>query len=235
MAVHRRIRDEIGSDWVIHNDTTQTLEAGVGAAGAQASLRSETVGRITLRPRTRIITARPDSFNVEVVDYVSFADFRDLLERASAAVEKVLRPDGIARVGLRYIDEISVPGPVPQWRRWLDPSLMSPGRRAGLTPVEWTGAVQYQVAPDQSLVLRYGPSAGPAVSPEGPLRRPRVPEGRIFVLDFDSSWQPSDIPEFTARGIVEAADRLHSPLRGLFDSLLQPSLLELFRKDPSND
>lgn len=235
MAIHRRIRDALGADWVIHNDTTQTLEAGVGAAGPQASLRSETVGRITSRKRTRIITARPENFTVEVVDYVRFADFRDLLERASAAVESVLRPDGISRVGLRYIDEITVPESRPQWSRWLDSSLMAPALPPELTPTEWTGAVQYQVAPDQSLVFRYGPSAGPIVSPAGPLRRPRVPDGPIFMLDFDSSWQPSDIPAFTADRIIEATDRLRSPLRALFDSLLKPSLLEVFRQEPTSD
>lgn len=235
MAIHRRIRDALGADWVIHNDTTQTFEAGVGAAGPQASLRSETVGRITSRKRTRIITARPENFTVEVVDYVRFADFRDLLERASAAVESVLRPDGISRVGLRYIDEITVPESRPQWSRWLDSSLMAPALPPELTPAEWTGAVQYQVAPDQSLVFRYGPSAGPIVSPAGPLRRPRVPDGPIFMLDFDSSWQPSDIPAFTADRIIEATDRLRSPLRALFDSLLKPSLLEVFRQEPTSD
>ena len=169
MAIHRRIRDALGSDWVIRNDTTQTFEAGVGAAGPQASVRSETVGRITSRQRTRIITARPENFTVEVVDYVGFADFRDLLERASAAVESVLRPDGISRVGLRYIDEITVPEPGPQWDRWLDSSLMAPAQPPDLIPVEWTGAVRYQVAPDQSLVFRYGPSAGPVVFVGGTL------------------------------------------------------------------
>ena len=235
MAVHRRIRDALGPDWVIHNETAQTFEAGLGAAGPQASVRSETIGRITSRRRTRIITARPENFTVEVVDYVRFDDFRSLLERAAAAVETVLRPDGISRVGLRYIDEVSVPEAQPHWDRWLAPSLMPPSLGPDLIPTEWTGAVQYQVAPEQSLVFRYGPSAGPVVSPVGPLKRPRVPDGPIFMLDFDSSWQPSDIPEFTADLIVETADRLRDPLRALFDSLLKPSLLEVFRQDPRND
>lgn len=235
MPIHRRIRDALGSDWVIQNGTTQTFEAGVSAAGPQASLRSETVGRITSRQRTRIITAQPGNLTVEVTDYLRFADFRDLLERASAAVQSVLKPDGISRVGLRYIDEISVPEASPQWHRWLHSSLMAPALPSGLTPAEWTGAVQYEVADDQSLVFRYGPSAGPVVSPAGPLKRPRVHDGPIFMLDFDSSWQPSDIPEFTADRIVEAADRLRSPLRALFDSLVKPSLLEVFRQDPRND
>ncbi len=235
MAVHRRIRDVLDADWVIHNDTTQTLEVGVDAGGPRASSRSETVKRITSRQRTRIVTARPDNFTVEVVDYKHFADFRGLLEQASTAVESVLQPDGISRVGLRYIDEITVPETPPQWSNWLEASLLPPSMPTGLDPTAWTGAVQYQVAPDQSLVFRYGPSAGPVVSSSGPLRRPAAPEGPIFMLDFDSSWQPSDIPSFEAERIVTVADRLRSPLRELFDSLITPSLIDIFRQDLGDD
>ncbi len=235
MAVHRRIRDALNADWVIHNDTTQTLEVGVDAAGPRASSRSETVGRITSRQRTRIVTARPDNFTVEVVDYKHFADFRELLKQASAAVESVLQPDGISRVGLRYIDEITVPESPPLWSNWIESSLLPPSMPNELNPTEWTGAVQYQIAPDQSLVFRYGPSVGPVVSSSGPLRRPTVPEGPIFMLDFDSSWQPSDIPSFEAERIVTVADRLRSPLRELFDSLITPSLKDIFRQDPGDD
>ena len=235
MAVHRRIRDALGSDWVVRPEPLQTFEAVVGDAGPRASLRSETVGRITSRKRTRIITALPGSFTVEVVDYASFADFRDLLERAAAAVGDVLEPDGVTRVGLRYIDEIASPEPAQRWGRWLDASLMAPSLPSGLTPAEWMGAVQYKTAPEHSLVLRYSTSDGPVVSPDGPLKRPKVPQGPIFVLDFDSSWQPGDIPAFTAERITGAAERLRAPLRELFDSLVPPALLEIFRQNPNND
>lgn len=231
MPVYRRIRDQLGSGWVIHNATAQTLEAGVDADGPRASLRSEKFSRITSRERTRIITAKPESFTVEVVDYVRFPDFRDLLILAAQAVEKVLQPDGIVRFGLRYINEISLPEQPPEWGDWLDQSLMAPELPHQLTLTDWTGTARYRVAADRFLVLHYQPSAGPVVSPEGPLRRPRVPEGPIFMLDFDSFWQPDNIPEFTSDRIGEVSDSLHSPLRGLFDRLCRPSLLEVFRKD----
>lgn len=232
LVIQRQIRDALGSDWVIHNDTAQTFEAGVGAEGPQASLRSETIRRITSRQRTKIVTIQEGNFTIEVVDYVHFGHFRDLLERVSAAVEGLLMPDGILRVGLRYIDEVTVPETSPDWARWLNPALMAPSLPCGMRAGIWSGAVQYQVAEGQLLVLRYGPSPGPVVSPAGPLRRSRVPEGPIFMLDFDSSWQPTDIPKFKAAEIAVVADRLHVPLRGLFHSLIQPRLLEVFREDP---
>ncbi len=231
MPVYRRIRNLLGSGWVIHNATEQTFEAGVDADGPRASLRSEKYSRITSRQRTRIITAKPSNFTVEVVDYSGFPDFRDLLVRAGQAVENVLHPEGVVRVGLRYINEISVPDQVPDWGAWLHPSLIAPEPPRELTLTEWTGTARYQMASDRFLVLRYGPSVGPVVSPEGPLRRSRLPEGPIFVLDFDSFWQPDDIPEFTSERIGKVADRLHRPLRGLFDHLCQPNLQDVFRKD----
>ena len=230
MAEYRRVRDLLGGDWVINNATSQTLEASLGAAGPQASMHSEKFSRITLRDRTRIVTAKPGNFTVEVVDYLRFADFRNLLVQSARAVESVLQPDGIIRIGLRYINEVSVPQQPPDWGEWLDSSLTAPELPSELTLTEWTGAARYQVTTDQFLVLRYGPSAGPVVSPEGPLRRTRVPEGPIFMLDFDSFWQPGDIPQFTSDKIGRVAERLHTPLRGLFDSLCKPQLLEEFRK-----
>lgn len=231
MAVNRQLRDAIGSDWVIHNDTSQTFEAGFGPAGPHASVRSDTIGRIISRTRSKIITVQPDRFVIEVADYLHFADFCKLLERTAAAVEGTLRPDGISRMGLRYIDEIAVPDVQPQWDRWLHPSLMAPLSPPNLVAAEWLGSVQYSVAPDQIVVFRYGPVKGPVVAPNGPLRRPRVPEGPIFMLDFDSSWQPVDIPEFSSARIAEMAGRLRAPLRDLFDSLATPALLEIFRQE----
>ena len=234
MPIYRRIRDMLGTGWVIHNATAQTFEAGVDAAGPRAALRSEKFSRITSRDRTRIVTVKPENFTVEVVDYLRFPDFRDLLLLAAQAVESVLRPDGIVRVGLRYINEVSVPAQPPQWDDWLNSSLIAPELPPELTLTEWTGTAHYQVAADQFLVLRYGPSAGPVVSSEGPLRRSRVPDGPIFMLDFDSFWQPNSIPEFTGDRIGDKANELHRPLRGLFDSLSKPRLLEVFRKDQAS-
>ena len=232
MPVQKLIRDQLGSDWVIQNDSTQTFQAEVGPAGPKASLTHEMTPRITSRQRTKTITVRPESLTIEVTDYQHFADFRALLELAATATDNVLHPDGIIRAGLRYIDEVSVPVSPPDWERWLDKSLFPPVS-GDLVPSQWTGTVQYNVDIDQLLVFRYGPSQGPVVSSTSHLRRPRMPSGPVFMLDFDSSWQPSDIPEFSASEIVSTADRLRSPLRGLFDNLVKPELLEIFRKEPN--
>ncbi len=230
MSTYRRIKEALGSGWVIHNAATQTIEASLDAARPRTAIRSEKYSRITSRERTRIVTVKPDNLIVEVVDYVGFPDFRELLMLTSRAVQNVLSPDGIVRVGLRYINEVSVPEKSPKWEDWLDSSLMASEPPPELTLTGWSGEAHYELATERFMVLRHGPSIGPVVSPQGPLRRAGIPRGPVFVLDFDSFWQPHCIPEFTKQIIGEVATDLHRPLRGLFDKLCKPRLIEVFRK-----
>lgn len=232
MPVHRQIREQLGTDWVIQNDMTHLFEAGLGPDGPKASVRSEPAIRIASRRRTRIITVGPEAVVLEVSDYRGFDDFKQLVGDVSAAVERILKPDGIARMGLRYVDEVTVPDPEPAWEQWVHASLQAPYAGDGLQASRWTGVVQYEIAPERILVFRYGPSAGPVVAANGPLRRDRVPSGELFMLDFDSSWQPTEIPEFRSTTVVETAALLREPIRTMFDALVTPSLLEVFRGAP---
>lgn len=233
MPIQRRIRDALGSEWVIHNGREQTFEAGMGVQGPHAALHTEAVHRITSRRRTKLITVRVDRLSVEVADYTGYADFRDLVHRVASAVEDVVHPDGIERIGIRYIDEISVGETQPNWQEWIAGSLMPPILPTSLIPDNWKGTVQYPFAEDRTLIFNYGTFDKPVVAPDGPLKRPRVPRGPLFVLDFDSSWQPADIPEFDAELITAETDALRAPIRGLFDDVLLPTAIETFRKEPT--
>lgn len=236
MPLFRALRDRLGAGWVIEGATQQSVDVAIGAAGVQHNMAVENLHRIMARDRTRAVTVRPESIVIESTRYQGYPAFRSLLSETFAAVQAELRPDGVTRLGLRYIDEISAPlldGPHP-WDDWLDPSLLSP-RADGLIPQGWASAVQYETAKDQHLVLRYGTNDGPAVSPTSGLTRVSpAPTGPVFALDFDSFWQPSDIPAFSSPELVEACDRLHHPVRRLFDALISPRLIdEVFRKEPT--
>jgi len=124
------------------------------------NIRQENLSRITVRDRTQVVTLRPDSLTIEATRYDGYDVFRELLYRAFAAVEELLEPDGISRLGLRCIDEISVPsGDEPtNWADWVHGSLLPPATES-LTPATWTGAVQHDAGPQRRLVLRYGPAA----------------------------------------------------------------------------
>ena len=99
------------------------------------------------------------------------------------------------------------------------------------------GAVRYVTGADRSLVLRYGARQGYAVQPRGSLNRPSAPPpGPLFVLDFDSFWEPPDIPEFDAASLIETCDALRTPVRTLFDLVVTDRLRrDVFMKEPADD
>ncbi len=233
--VQRAIRDLLGSGWVLEGAKKQTVELAVGSSGVQAhNVKVEDLTRITIRDRTKAVTVRTDSLTVEATSYSGYRSFRELLRAAFEAVERVIEPDGITRLGMRYIDEIRVPkleGSNP-WDVWLDSSLLAP-RAEELATRTWTSAVQYDTGEDRWLVLRYGPAEGPVVDPAGPLKRLSAPGiGPAFILDFDSFWQPTDIPAFSAAELVVICDDLRAPVRALFDQLVSKRLIdEVFKME----
>lgn len=234
-VAYRALRDRLGSEWVIEGSRHQTVEFAIGPNGVpEQNLRNESLFRITVRDRTRIVTLRPESLTIEVSRYDGYGEFRRLLEVALAAVQDILQPDGVSRLGLRYIDEIFIDGDTqPDWAEWIHGSLLPPTVE-GLRPATWTGAVQYNTGSDRNLVLRFGPSLQPVVSESSPLRRLRPMQGPIFMLDFDSYWQPSDIPEFATLNVLATFDELRSPIRTLFDSLITPRLVtDVLRMEPT--
>lgn len=233
--VQRAIRDLLGSGWVLEGAKQQTVELAVGSSGVQAhNVKVEDLTRITIRDRTKAVTVRTDSLTIEATSYGGYSSFRELLRSAFDAVERVIEPDGITRLGMRYIDEIRVPkleGSNP-WDEWLDSSLLAP-RAEGLATRTWTSAVQYDTGEDRRLVLRYGPAEGPVVDPAGPLKRLPAPSlGPVFILDFDSFWQPTDIPAFSAAELVVICDDLRAPVRALFDQLISKRVIdEVFKME----
>jgi uncharacterized protein (TIGR04255 family) len=231
--VLRAVKEYLGEGWVIEGGKQQTLSLAVPTDGSPPSshIATEDITRLTVRDRTRVVTLRPASLTVEATRYGGYPDYRPLLETAFEAVERVLKPEGVARLGLRYIDEIQVaPAPV-NWSEWIHSSLMAP-HVEGLTAATWTAAAQYDVAEERRLVLRYGPSDKSVMNPGGPLKRPRPSRPwPVFVLDFDSFWEPTDIPSFEASALAAACDDLRAPVRRLFDQLLTDKLLTVFRDE----
>jgi len=245
MTVQRAFRDLLGDDWVVQQPSRlQPLTVTVGPGGAvPQALPPLTVQSFTVRDRMTAVALTEESITVQTTSYRHYPEFRQTLSRAVRAAAEVVGPDGVTRVGMRYIDEVRVPGIADgdpaRWLEWVDPSLLAPMLgpmgQAGLPVAGWEGAAQYLTGPEQKLVLRYATRTGYAVNPEGLLKRPRLPaSGPFFLLDFDSFWEPSDIPEFEPERIMGVCDDLRAPIRKLFDMLVTDKLLTEFRKEKSN-
>ncbi len=203
--------------------------------------QTRTFPRFTTRDRTTALAITSHAAVVETTDYDGFRKFHQLIKLTMKAVEDGVSPDGILRVGLRYIDEIRVPTVTElagDWTGYIDDHLLAAVAsdflaKTELEPKAWQGLVQYATGPDQVLQVRYGPQEGYAYDPKGPTRRknPARP-GPFFLLDSDSWWEPSDeVPPFTAEEISDACTRLHPPLRHIFNVVSQDRLRSVYMNE----
>ena len=194
MALQRSFRDRLGEDWVIESMQTQQISFAFGPEGpAEQQIKSVTVPRFTVRDRTLSIAITQESLTIETTNYLHYPQFRKVLERAFFLAAEILQPDGVARVGMRFIDELRFPGIAEKgsgdWKNWLPQSLLPPAMetmaKQGVDARGWSGLAQYRVEPERYLVLRYGVSDTSAVNVLGPLKLPAAASGPQFTLDFD--------------------------------------------------
>lgn len=203
--------------------TTNTIQA---TPNTQPIMTSETDPRYLNRDRTASVTYRKSSIQVETTRYTTYADFRKLARLAMSARQEVDKIDGVERLGIRYINEIRAPdgGPdLASWEPWISHQLLGPATFAepdSTGPTHMQALVTYQVDESANVALRYGVAEGYAVDPGGELKRPTPPPTSFFLLDIDSFWMATnDIPEFSVEEIVATCDRVHTPVRKLFDAV----------------
>jgi uncharacterized protein (TIGR04255 family) len=198
--------------------------------------------RFLSRDRRLSVVVSQSRVSVETTDYPGWAQFKGTISRALNAVEGVspMIP-GLLRVGLRYIDEIRVPHLEPgegRWSRYIDPRLSGAASvlLQGRPPTEVLGVLQFDLGEGYRTVVRYGARHGQMVG-GAPLRRraPDQPSGEYFLIDVDSFHETGEtLPEFSAEASLSIADRLHQPVRALFESSITDDLRnEVLRRAPS--
>ena len=227
---------------LVEMQTEDQIEVAIGAP-VPASVQRRTFPRFFTRDRTTALQLKENALVLETTNYEGWTEgFRPLIALVVGAVERARPPDGVLRIGLRYIDEIRVPDvdSVPgDWRGYINGSLLAAADPsfipASLQPSVWQGFVQYRTTTDSTLMVRYGPQDGHAVNPRGATRRknPPVP-GPFFLLDTDSFWQAEDeVPEFKDDWILNRCDALHTPIRDFFRIATTDKLRdEVFNKRP---
>lgn len=215
------------------SEVSVTVQAGQNSPPIQQQAVT-TFPRWTSRDKRTALSIRQDGLVIETTDYGSYERVRELFDKALRALLAVAPPAGVERIGLRYIDEIRVPaensGGVPAWKEWVDPILLGPvhvGNDVGLVLAGSEGLSVFSSDNNRALVLRYGAQGDYAVQSTPELRRPLPPPGPLFKLDIDSFWQAGDeVPEFDPGFILDQADELHEPVRGVFESLISDRLRE---------
>jgi uncharacterized protein (TIGR04255 family) len=175
---------------------------------------------------------------LETTVYEGYEKFRPIVELVVQTISDLLNPDGVNRVGLRYIDEIRIPSidnSPGDWEGFIDPHLLAAVEPnflpEGVTAQMWQGIVTYSTGDSQSLTLRYGPGNGYAVNPQadGAKRHNPVPPGPFFLLDSDSAWTASEsVPEFSTATVMSIVDDLHRPVSAMFRAACTDRLRETF-------
>lgn len=194
----------------------------------------EAVPRWSSRDKRTVLTLRQNVLSLETTSYPGYQKMRELLAIAVSALGRFMKPEGITRVGLRYIDEIRVPSDGealrPDWSQWIDESLLGPrtlNERHGLTMLGNQGTTVFSGPEETTLVLRYGEQDEYAIPSTPQLRRPMPSPGPLFKLDMDSFKTYDDyVPRFDADKILKTADLLHRPVRNVFEDLITERLRE---------
>lgn len=206
----------------------QAANVQIVAGAPSADVVTERFPRFLNRTKTMAVSIRREAIVVEASYYPGWDTFRGLVSQVMDARMDTSPVAGIERVGLRYIDEIRVPGNGKvNWSEWLVPSLQGPPADIVSLPLDqWQGLGIYGAQPGNMLVFRYGPRVGYAVDPNSDLRRPRPSDGgEFFLVDIDSFWTPDDeVPEFDRDMLLARCDELHMPIRRLFEGVITDRL-----------
>lgn len=228
LKIKRKLADHIPI-MRISEFTQITAVQAAGGPTAQPEVRVEEFPRYFSRDKTVAMSVRSEALVVETTRYAGWEQLRALVAKVVEVRQEIGGVDGIERVGLRYVNEIRVPGtPVHDWSPWVDPTLLGAapvGEELGLPALQWQGVTALTTGPDRIVVLRHGPRDGFAVDPAGELKRSTPTPGPFFLIDIDSFWTPSDrIPEFEQKPLLATCDELHAPVRKIFERLITDRL-----------
>ncbi|RXS67308.1 TIGR04255 family protein [Streptomyces sp. TM32] len=182
---------------------------------------------------------KASALTVDTTAYAQFENFDALLRVALTALAESVPGAMVRRVGVRYVNEIRVPGETtadPDWPKWVSESLLA---GQGLLPSGHAagsmGHVLFHLKDDYWTGFRYGDVIGTTiVDRDVAVRRKKSAEpenSRFFALDIDSFWDPSEPVKFDPDQIAQICDRLHRPAGELFQASITERARKHFRGD----
>jgi uncharacterized protein (TIGR04255 family) len=221
------LKDELG-DWTPIPEREEMRQFDL-QTGENVAVR---LHKLVARDRRTAITFRPDAMTVEVTDYPGWDAFRSIVLAMVAARQDVAPVDGCTRIGLRYLNEIRAPLGDDGWSQWVVSSLLGPQDELAemkLTIHQQQHAVQcVGPHPGDSLTLRYAAAKGAVVQSSPMLQRMKEVGGEddFFLIDIDSAWADprNGVPVLDVDLVDTAIERLHEPVRTLFESLITSDL-----------
>lgn len=193
--------------------------------------------RLLDRERGESVVIGPETIVVESTSYRCYADFCGLLREVLAAVaEQGLA--GFTRIGLRYINEVRLPGvrEPADWEGLVHPALLAGASLASevISAQRVAGEIEFATSSKHSVVMRYGSFTGRVVAVEGPLRTRTRENSPAFLIDLDSYWEESPgqrLPEFSIDAVMDTTTQLREPIHELFELAITDELRQMFREE----
>ena len=172
--------------------TNVTFNVGNVAPGfaPQPQMEQERRLLLTNTAKTESVLLTPSSFICETTAYREFDDFRGSVAAVCDALVGADVRSALVRVGIRYIDEVRVPEPIPDarsWGKWIASSVLGP-LTVGPDDIAVTnaqGLVTFDLGDGNGLNFQYAALNQPPVVQPQFLNRQQFGPGPFFVLDID--------------------------------------------------
>ena len=192
--------------------------------GKPANLQyGEGVAKVQLLTKdgTRLVAVGPDVLSIHMLrpyqnpsspDEGGWEEFAPRIASALEAYRRVVEPNGIGRVGVRYINKIAIPGPNVRVEEYLECAHLE---MSGLPRRyrNFLSRVEYLYDDEARLVLAYGLLGASADAVQ-------------CLLDLDVIWQ-SDTPVQSEKPL-EIANDLHERAGSAFEAVVTDKARELF-------
>lgn len=172
--------------------------------------------RFTDRKQTWTVVLTSGFMALETRQYTHFDEFIQRMQRVLTALVEHIQPAAVARIGLRYINEIRMPdaSPVTAIRQELLGPLSHLELREHATLA--VQELRLQFPDDESIHIRHG------LMPEGttvePRPREQMPIGPFYLLDFDvfRTFPPDDLLGMDIEAIGNHISAYHDAIDRLF-------------------
>lgn len=196
--------------------TQKVVSANVAMSeggGPPALAMNQAIGRVQLPSEdgTRMLSVGPDVLTVHTLrPYDGWSDFKPRITSGLDAYRQVAEPAGLARLGVRYINRITIP---EESLRLDDYFTAAPPSAPGL-PNQMSGFLhrtEYVYEDGVKLLLTFASIEG---------------EEPTFLLDIDVIWEGEEPRSLDEVGTL--VDELHSREGKAFEDLIKEPLRRLF-------
>ena len=225
-----RIHERLKSFYTEKPRSQQLVEAQVQSGGAeggpgvtfQQRVMNQRV-QLMAENATRIASVGESQLTVHMLSpYIGWDHFRPMIVDALAAYREVAEPEGVTRIGLRYVNRIVIPGAVePELAEYFTIPPKFPNVDADIKRLSFFNRKEAEYADlPIRIVVTFAQIETPATEHAS----------HQYLLDLDIIWISKDqpLPLDETIGMVDEMKQRH---RRVFESLIEQKTRDIFNAD----